>query len=96
MENRDRHDVQEKLVQATRNCTNFYAKGKRSFEVLAKLTDTRHFGEAPAKLWQNPAHSGSEVGINAGTDGTFSTFPARGNVPSVPAFMARVSGGGFH
>ena len=66
MENRDRHDVQDKLVQATRNCTNFYAKGKRSFEVLAKLTDTRHFGEAPAKLWQNPAHSGSEVGINAG------------------------------
>jgi hypothetical protein len=38
LENRGRHDVQDKLVHATRNCTNAYAKGKRSFEVLAKLT----------------------------------------------------------
>jgi hypothetical protein len=37
MENRERHDVQDKLVHATRNCTNAYAKGKRSFEILAKL-----------------------------------------------------------
>jgi hypothetical protein len=27
---------QDRLVHATRNCTNAYAKGKRSFEVLAK------------------------------------------------------------
>jgi Domain of unknown function (DUF4276) len=38
LENRLRHDVQDKLVHATRNCTNSYAKGKRSFEVLARLT----------------------------------------------------------
>jgi hypothetical protein len=37
LENRERHDVQDKLVHATRNCTNAYAKGKRSFEILAKL-----------------------------------------------------------
>jgi hypothetical protein len=28
---------QDRLAHATRNCTNAYAKGKRSFEVLAKL-----------------------------------------------------------
>ena len=38
LEKRGRHDVQAMLVHATRNCTNAYAKGKRSFEVLAKLT----------------------------------------------------------
>ena len=37
LENRQRHDVQDKLAHATRNCTNAYAKGKRSFEVLARL-----------------------------------------------------------
>jgi len=37
LENRLRHDVQDKLVHATRNCANAYAKGKRSFEILAKL-----------------------------------------------------------
>jgi hypothetical protein len=38
LENRDRHDIQESLVHATRGCTNAYAKGKRSFEILAELT----------------------------------------------------------
>lgn len=38
LESRDRHDIQDKLVHATRNCTNAYAKGKRSFEILSKLT----------------------------------------------------------
>lgn len=38
LEKRSRHDIQDKLVHATRNCTNAYNKGKRSFEVLAKLT----------------------------------------------------------
>jgi hypothetical protein len=37
LENRPRHDVQDKLAHATRNCTNAYAKGKRSFDILAKL-----------------------------------------------------------
>jgi hypothetical protein len=38
LENRQRQDVQDRLVRATRNCKNAYAKGKRSFEILAKLT----------------------------------------------------------
>ncbi|MBI2924946.1 MAG: DUF4276 family protein [Verrucomicrobia bacterium] len=38
LERRLRHDVQEKLVRATRVCSNAYAKGKRSFELLGKLT----------------------------------------------------------
>jgi hypothetical protein len=38
LEKRSRHDVQDRLTHATRNCTNAYAKGRRSFEVLAKLT----------------------------------------------------------
>ena len=37
LENRHRHDVQDKLSHATRDCSNAYAKGKRSFEVLAIL-----------------------------------------------------------
>ena len=37
LENRNRHDVHDKLVHASRNCSNAYTKGKRSFEVLAKL-----------------------------------------------------------
>ena len=44
LEKRGRHDVQAKLEHATRNCTNAYEKGKRSFEILGKLT--------PAKLKQ--------------------------------------------
>lgn len=38
LEARGRHDVQDKLAHATRNCANAYTKGKRSFQVLAKLT----------------------------------------------------------
>jgi len=38
LENRDRHDVQDKLIHATRDCPNAYSKGKRSFEIPAKLT----------------------------------------------------------
>lgn len=37
LENRNRHAVHDQLVHACRNCTNAYSKGKRSFEVLAKL-----------------------------------------------------------
>jgi hypothetical protein len=37
LENRARRDVQDKLEHATRECSNRYSKGKRSFEVLAKL-----------------------------------------------------------
>jgi hypothetical protein len=38
LETRGRHEVQDQLAHATRHCSNAYAKGKRSFEVLAKLT----------------------------------------------------------
>jgi hypothetical protein len=37
LEKRDRHEVHNQLAHASRNCSNAYAKGKRSFEVLAKL-----------------------------------------------------------
>lgn len=37
VESRARHAVQESLANATKKCTNAYAKGKRSFEVLGEL-----------------------------------------------------------
>ncbi|MGV8122327.1 MAG: DUF4276 family protein [Candidatus Xenobiia bacterium LiM19] len=37
LEQRTREDVQAKLEHATRNCSNAYRKGRRSFEVLGKL-----------------------------------------------------------
>ena len=37
MEDRNRHDIQDSLVHATRNCKNAYQKGKRSFDVLSEL-----------------------------------------------------------
>lgn len=38
MEERGRQDVQNMLEHATRHCSKAYAKGRRSFEVFAKLT----------------------------------------------------------
>lgn len=37
LEERNRHHIQEGLERATRGCSNAYRKGRRSFEVLAKL-----------------------------------------------------------
>ncbi|MDA0839478.1 MAG: DUF4276 family protein [Planctomycetota bacterium] len=37
LESRDRAVVQDKLKQATRNCSNAYKKGKRSFLVIGEL-----------------------------------------------------------
>ena len=37
VESRARHDVQTRLENATEKCSNAYAKGKRSFEVLGEL-----------------------------------------------------------
>jgi len=37
LERRNRHDVQDKLAHATRNCTNAYEKGKRSYTILGLL-----------------------------------------------------------
>lgn len=37
IEARHRHDVQDGLERATRDCKNKYQKGKRSFEILRKL-----------------------------------------------------------
>jgi hypothetical protein len=38
LESRHRHDVQGRLIHATRNCSNAYAKGERSFEILGRLS----------------------------------------------------------
>ena len=38
LEVRHRDDVQERLARATRNCTNAYEKGTRSFLILEKLS----------------------------------------------------------
>ncbi|HBJ84577.1 MAG TPA: hypothetical protein DDZ88_12045 [Verrucomicrobiales bacterium] len=38
LESRDRHDVQERLERATKDCQNAYAKGKRSFEALEEVS----------------------------------------------------------
>jgi len=40
LESRSRQEVQQKLAHATRNCVNAYAKGRRSFRVLGKLSPT--------------------------------------------------------
>jgi len=37
MEERNRHDIQDSLVHATRDCKNAYQKGRRSFDILSKL-----------------------------------------------------------
>ncbi|MGH7170380.1 MAG: DUF4276 family protein [Gemmataceae bacterium] len=37
LEGRPRDGIQNALIHATRNCSNAYTKGKRSFEVLGKL-----------------------------------------------------------
>lgn len=37
LENHTRHEIQDKLSHATRNCSNPYKKGKRSFQILARL-----------------------------------------------------------
>lgn len=38
LESRYRHDIQNNLFHATRDCSNAYKKGKRSFDVLEKLS----------------------------------------------------------
>lgn len=37
LEQSNRQNIQERLKHATRNCSNAYQKGKRSFEILGKL-----------------------------------------------------------
>lgn len=37
LEGKGRHDVQDRLERATKDCTNAFAKGKRSFDILEKL-----------------------------------------------------------
>lgn len=38
LESRPRDQIQDALALATRSCSNRYAKGKRSFQILAKLS----------------------------------------------------------
>jgi hypothetical protein len=40
LENRARHEVQDKLYHATRNCSNPFRKGERSFEIFGLLSPT--------------------------------------------------------
>ena len=40
LESRNRQYVLQSLVHATRNCSNAYAKGKRSFEIVGVLRPT--------------------------------------------------------
>lgn len=37
LETRHRHAVHDALAHPTRNCSNAYRKGKRSFEIVSKL-----------------------------------------------------------
>lgn len=37
IESRGRHEIQQALETATKDCRNSYAKGKRSFDILVKL-----------------------------------------------------------
>jgi len=37
LEKRDRHAVQNAIINATRKCSNAFKKGERSYEVLGKL-----------------------------------------------------------
>lgn len=48
LESRERHAVQDSLDRATRSCRNRYEKGKRSFEVLAKLDPATLAQHAPS------------------------------------------------
>jgi hypothetical protein len=48
LEIRDRHDVQERLMHATSECSNAYEKGKRSFEILGKLSPAELAGRLPS------------------------------------------------
>ena len=48
LEERGRRDIQQSLAHATRNCTNAYAKGERSFQILAKLSPVRWRNTCPS------------------------------------------------
>jgi len=48
LEQRNRQEVQKGLKHATRNCSNAYQKGKRSFEILGKLEPETMESHLPA------------------------------------------------
>lgn len=48
LEQGNRQDIQERLKRATRNCSNAYQKGKRSFEILGKLEPETMESHLPA------------------------------------------------
>jgi Domain of unknown function (DUF4276) len=48
LEKRLRHQIQDALFRATKDCSNAYQKGKRSFEVLAKLTPAMLESQLPS------------------------------------------------
>lgn len=48
LEQGNQQDIQEGLKRATRNCSNAYQKGKRSFEILGKLEPETMESHLPA------------------------------------------------
>lgn len=48
LELRSRQEIMEKLSHATRNCSNAYKKGKRSFNVLEKLSPNKLESHLPS------------------------------------------------
>lgn len=48
LESRSRQEIQNDLIQATRNCSNAYKKGKRSFYVLEKLSPDKLESHLPS------------------------------------------------
>ena len=48
LESRDRESVQNALTHATRRCSNAYAKGKRSFELIGELDPAVLTGQLPS------------------------------------------------
>ena len=48
LEHSNRQEIQEGLKRATRNCSNAYQKGKRSFEILGKLKPETMESHLPA------------------------------------------------
>jgi hypothetical protein len=54
LEQRARDDVQERLVRATKSCSNAYTKGKRSFAILGRLHPATLDAHLPsfARAWR--------------------------------------------
>ena len=70
VETRTRDDVQTRLANATKRCSNAYAKGKRSFEVLGQLNPG---GTQAAPIQLCPCVEDSEQQIVSAAETRFSS-----------------------